>query len=231
AAYNDRVVKQLAPDEIKKIGAWKKEFTRKFSDAEIETLERLSEAIDRLWDRHVQELRRIRRRTTDPISIYGKAASDGKAPTSTRQKDRILNQELYSYEVRNSSPYRRLKLAMDYWCALWFWPIEEADLLPSRDEYLMELELLLTSDIYETTGVHEQTHLFPDTMPKQLAMELRDELGFVDVDRLCEKRPRLELAQELAERYRFHHWELELADLFAERGGFDLVLGNPPWIK
>lgn len=36
---------------------------------------------------------------------------------------------------------------------------------------------------------------------------------------------------ELAERYRFHHWELEFADLFAERGGFDLVVGNPPWIK
>ena len=28
-----------------------------------------------------------------------------------------------------SSAYRRLKLAMDAWCALWFWPIEEAGLL------------------------------------------------------------------------------------------------------
>ena len=27
------------------------------------------------------------------------------------------------------------------------------------------------------------------------------------------------------------HWELEFADLFAERGGFDLIIGNPPWIK
>ena len=27
------------------------------------------------------------------------------------------------------------------------------------------------------------------------------------------------------------HWELEFADLFAERGGFDLILGNPPWVK
>jgi phage-related protein len=27
------------------------------------------------------------------------------------------------------------------------------------------------------------------------------------------------------------HWELEFADLFAKRGGFDLVIGNPPWIK
>ena len=27
------------------------------------------------------------------------------------------------------------------------------------------------------------------------------------------------------------HWELSFADVFARRGGFDLVLGNPPWIK
>ena len=31
---------------------------------------------------------------------------------------------------------------------------------------------------------------------------------------------------ELAARHRFHHWELAFADVFAEKGGFDLVLGN-----
>jgi hypothetical protein len=30
---------------------------------------------------------------------------------------------------------------------------------------------------------------------------------------------------------RFLHWELNFADVFAKRGGFDLVPGNPPWIK
>jgi hypothetical protein len=34
---------------------------------------------------------------------------------------------------------------------------------------------------------------------------------------------------ELAARYRFFHWHLEFPHVFA-RGGFDLVLGNPPWI-
>ena len=27
------------------------------------------------------------------------------------------------------------------------------------------------------------------------------------------------------------HWELEFADVLADHGGFDLVLGNPPWLK
>ncbi len=36
------------------------------------------------------------------------------------------------------------------------------------------------------------------------------------------------LARELAEKHRFFHWPLEFPEVFA-RGGFDCVLGNPPW--
>ncbi|MFM9158937.1 MAG: Eco57I restriction-modification methylase domain-containing protein, partial [Dolichospermum sp.] len=43
--------------------------------------------------------------------------------------------------------------------------------------------------------------------------------------------PRLGLVAQIAEEKRFFHWELEFADLFADNGGFDLFLGNPPWIK
>jgi hypothetical protein len=34
---------------------------------------------------------------------------------------------------------------------------------------------------------------------------------------------------ELAEQYRFFHWHLQFPQVFA-KGGFDVVLGNPPWI-
>lgn len=33
---------------------------------------------------------------------------------------------------------------------------------------------------------------------------------------------------ELAQRYRFFHWQLQFPQVFAKRG-FDVVLGNPPW--
>jgi hypothetical protein len=121
---------------------------------------------------------------------------------------------------------------MDYWCALWFWPIEKADLLPSRAEFLLDLSLLLEGNVYDTgPAVGEQFSMFPDTMPQQMALALKDEFGFVDVDRLCRENPRLKLVQELVEKHHFLHWELEFADIFTDRGGFDLVLGNPPWIK
>jgi hypothetical protein len=35
--------------------------------------------------------------------------------------------------------------------------------------------------------------------------------------------------EEIAAQHRFFHWHLEFAEVF-ERGGFDVVLGNPPWI-
>jgi hypothetical protein len=68
-------------------------------------------------------------------------------------------------------------------------------------------------------------------MPRQTALDLVDKFGFVDVDKLSRELPRLSLVHELAENHRFLHWELEFADIFADKGGFDLVLGNPPWIK
>jgi len=37
-------------------------------------------------------------------------------------------------------------------------------------------------------------------------------------------------AKEVAELHRFFHWPLAFADVFS-KGGFDLVIGNPPWDK
>src|SRR5690606_270231 len=34
--------------------------------------------------------------------------------------------------------------------------------------------------------------------------------------------------EELANQYRFFHWHLQFPQVFA-KGGFDVVLGNPPW--
>ncbi|MEJ5277303.1 MAG: hypothetical protein WHU94_15470, partial [Thermogemmata sp.] len=36
-------------------------------------------------------------------------------------------------------------------------------------------------------------------------------------------------AEGLAERHAFFHWPLEFPDIFIGGGGFDVVLGNPPW--
>ena len=73
---------------------------------------------------------------------------------------------------------------------------------------------------------------------EEIANRITNEIGMLDLERLFEQFPRLKFVDELANQRHFHHWELAFADVFyAEhtdgrpRGGFDLVLGNPPWIK
>ncbi len=224
----------LAEEEIKSLRSWRRDQKSGYDAEDLETLQRLSDAIDGLWEKHIRQQRRIREQTTDPIQIWGQPAPDSmRRPTTTRWKDEKWHHEMHSEGVRMSSPYRRLKLVMDYWCALWFWPIDAHDTVPTRQEWLMDLQMILEGDLYETTAVGEQQVLFEsmEADARQLAMDLKDEHGFVNVDKLCEKNDRLGLVRALADRYKFHHWELEYADLFERRGGFDLTIGNPPWVR
>jgi hypothetical protein len=74
---------------------------------------------------------------------------------------------------------------------------------------------------------------FPETLP-QSTLDFtpeRDRYGQVDIDALVTALPTLKVAQRVSQAQRFFHWELEFADQFRERKGFNLVLGNPPWIK
>ena len=51
------------------------------------------------------------------------------------------------------------------------------------------------------------------------------------IEALAEAYPWLQTARVIAERQRFAHYDLLFADVMRERGGFDLIIGNPPWIK
>ncbi len=155
--------------------------------------------------------------------------------TTIRQKDQILSELYKSEHMKNAGPYARLKFAMDYWCALWFWPIDKADLLPSRSEFLFDMSLILEGTVSSVNVDKDvkagQFSLFM-TEEERMAVQLAGAYGdtIVDIPRLRNDYPRLDLVCQIAEKNHFMHWELEFADLFAERGGFDLVIGNPPWI-
>jgi hypothetical protein len=62
---------------------------------------------------------------------------------------------------------------MDAWCALWFWPIEKAHLLPSRETWLLWLELILRGEVTASTA-WEQIGLFEDALAqKELPLEAK----------------------------------------------------------
>lgn len=231
ANYKDREVKALYPDAFKQLSAWRKQFLTPLDAEEQQRLLVLSEKVEELWQLHAEELRTIRHQTSDPYDVYG-FPSQGRRHTSLEQKDQLLAQELYASGRKNTSAYGRLKMAMDYWCALWFWPIEQLDKLPSRDEWLFELETLLLGDTIGTR-VNEQSELFgnpQDAVAQHEGQQFLDKHGVVDTQMLKRLFPRFALADELAQTHKFFHWGLEFADVYLAQDGFDLMLGNPPWL-
>ena len=240
ATYKDRFVKTLEPDAIRRLTAWKKEFCRPFAKEDVEELEGLSDEVDKLWALHVEQLAQDRERTSDDIGVWGRDASLKR--TTNDHKDRILTQGVLGTEAFAASPFRRLKLVMDYWCALWCWPLDTEVQPPTRNEFLAEVRLVLSGDLRLPGADPGDTGLlFGDEYAAaagELAKRILDETGMLDVDEVFKRFPRLRLADRMAQELRFLHWELHFADQFygtradgTARTGFDLVVGNPPWVK
>ena len=191
-SYSDKVIKSLEPDKIKEMVKWNKKFTEPITDDDVITLLRLSAAIDELWEAQIRLRKEVGAKTQDTLSIFGHTDDAVDSHTTIRQKDKIYSELYKSEHMRNAGPYARLKFAMDYWCALWFWPIDKADLLPTRSEFLFDMSLILegTTDSVVVTDVvtdkkqtRGQLSLFPTEM-KQMALDIIDTYG---TDTMVEK--------------------------------------------
>ena len=267
ANYTDKVVKGLKTDEITAINKWRKEFNKPWLDDEKSQLQRISKKIDDLWQEHTNSRSEQRNVTTDKLPIWPNKA-DALAISNMSEKDLLLDKAM----TDGASSYQRLKMVMDYWCALWFWPIDSADELPERWEYLFDIETLLdgyiqpeiseqelldeeiaeepikyqadtnfelTSD--EQTAIGESFDMFGEELEQETAQVEEEQgkytnivkikKGELDKKLIFKHLPRLEIADKLAEQYKYFHWELEFADIFSTNQGFDLILGNPPWLK
>ena len=51
-----------------------------------------------------------------------------------------------------------------------------------------------------------------------------------EMEAVIDEYPWLEVVRDVAKAQGFFHWELDFATVFA-RGGFDLQVGNPPWVR
>ena len=242
ANYRNKAAKRYEADNFKRIKEWQRAFCQPFTADEITELEALSVRVDELWALHTEQLARDRRETEDSLPVWGRASSMRPRHTANDWKDRIREQGVFSQGTRTVGPYRRLKLVMDYWCALWFWPISQSEQLPTRDEFLNEISLVLRGSILQPgLGPNQTEDLFGQEYAQhadEIAKRITNEIGMLDIDKLFKQFPRLKCVDGMANERRFHHWELVFADVFygkrdhgSVRGGFDLVLGNPPWIK
>ncbi len=136
---------------------------------------------------------------------------------------------------------------MDAWCALWFWPLTEKTVTvrtdagpkrvdpPTLAEWIAGLQALLgrspesrgrTAAGLRHAGRRRRRW---DELGDAEAWEL-NLASALPVEAVTRRHPWLVVCERVAEQQGFFHWELEFAPVFA-RGGFDLQVGNPPWVR
>lgn len=229
ANYSDKTVKQRYPDDYKLLDSWRKAFTASFEPHEINDLQRISSKVEALWSAYRQQLKAERESTADSYTVWPLPA-DAQLHSSMRSKD-----ETFSKRHQDNSDYQKLRWVMDYWCALWFWPIDKADELPDRSDWLFDLETLLDGIVVTEEVTAAESNIMAGLFDEEESIREEESLfsgaGRLKTDVLFRHLPRLKVVDDLRKQHCFFHWDLEFSDLFAERGGFDLMLGNPPWLK
>lgn len=208
-------VKGLAEDWADAVREWKKSIHKKPSDSQLRRLRALANRVEAAWAKaaeHASEHQAARSRSIDfwgskPDTVAQSGNSSGKA---------FLDPE---------GPASRLRLLMDAWCALWMWAPANGTALPDLDGWLHAVELLLGQSTSE-----ERESLFTSYELDERTLESVEVFGKATVGEVTERHPWLVECQRIADRQAFFHWELEYPHIFSS-GGFDLQVGNPPWVR
>ena len=209
---------------LKALKTWRKEITKALSTTQSLRLTALARRVEVLWEMTLRRLRVAEAEASRRIDLWGREAQDDAGSTVSRE-------EIEAYLAAPGSAYRRLRLVMDAWCALWFWSLTTEVTPPSLDEWLGALEGLLGKQVKDAKGT-DGTLVDASSWAELETME-EVELGLAGarkVQSVVDEHEWLTVVQEVAEAQGFFHWELDFATVFA-RGGFDLQVGNPPWVR
>jgi len=220
AAVADRKeAAELRPDEIKSLKAWRKAVLAGPRASDAPRLLALARGVENLWAAAGERISLIQKGLRRSISVYGAPAGEASIPVSRADALRALSDP--------DSALGRLRTLMDAWVGLWFWPVDSGARPPTWGEWLAVAEDLVRPDVRD--GYTGQLDLFED-LAGLLAAERERSAGQLSVAQLREAHPWLGVALDAARREGAWHWPLEFAPVF-RRGGFDLQVGNPPWVR
>lgn len=230
AAADNKELKKLAPEQAKALKAWQRSFNKKPSKAQINRLKDLSARVEQLWLFTLTRMSIAEEQVRRSIEFPGAPQLEASKNVTRAQ----IEEELF--ENKNSS-YQRLRLVMDAWNALWFWPLdkvgEEHAELPDFDDWLDALTDILGVHKTKDSKVKGQSRLTSNPTWEELGSFEEFDIpaaGAKRIDRVVAEHPWLQVVEEIAAEQSFFHWELDFAAAF-EYGGFDLQVGNPPWVR
>ena len=218
---------------------------------EYKQLQRISKKIDVLLKKYVEFQMSIAAYANNGVGVW-QYSENREIPFNTNAQREELNDQRY----RKDSHYMKLKMVMDYWCALFFWEYKDLADLPSRQEYWDDIERILNIDVKQEATVRfsnadktGQEDLFApkqgsfnfdeaednSIVKAQALTDILSEMGSKQTNMLALdtgiSNRRFNIVEELANRYHFFHPMLEFLEVFWLRDGFDIICGNPPWEK
>lgn len=243
AAAEAKEVKDLAGEAQKELKAWRSRIKAKPTKTQIERLVGLSGRVESLWKLALRRLQVAESEARRDIEYFGKAETpDGVDGTRRQPLEAVTREQIEASLNDPDGSYQRLRRVMDAWNALWFWPLTDAATSgaqpPTLEQWISALEGILGHTVGEATSrkygrVVGQTSV--------LSMASWGELEGIEsfdhstaqvqkIDAVLEHNPWLRVCENVAKEQGFFHWELDFASVFG-RGGFDLQVGNPPWVR
>lgn len=230
------------------------DWTKPINDADFRKLQRISSKIDVLLFEYFKFQRSVEDLTQNKMALWG---VPGNMQTEAFLSEKYeIKQQLNDARYRHDNAYFRLKMVMDYWCSLWFWNLEDAGDLPNREQYWNDIEAMLdvSDEKLDTRTVKainkakvEELDLFamvsediveynakPTEQESEIIRMSKEEIlenvqG--EATTFFDNSLRFKIVKRLADRYHFFHPMLEFLEVFWLRDGFDIICGNPPWLK
>ena len=243
---------QKLKENKKVMASIRKSWLKGITGDEYKQLERISRKIDVLLKKYVEFQMGVAEYANNGYAVW-KYAGKRTLPFETNAQREEFDDQRY----RKDSAYMKLKIVMDYWCSLFFWEYKDLADLPTRQEYWDDIERILNVEVkvaspkvrFSNAGKTGEEDLF---LPKQGRIDFDAEeeesaakvqtleyylaeMGNKQTNKLqlegAYSERRIDIVEELAKRYHFFHPMLEFLEVFWLRDGFDIICGNPPWLK
>lgn len=231
-----KLLKDEFPTHASRVSSWRSDAIKPISGEELLQLQKICDSIDEQLEEYYTFQKRLNAQTKNKVDIWGGFKDEEQIGLNLRSYDE--KEQLNDQRNRQSAPYYKLKMVMDYWCSLWFWDVRKAEHLPTRQQYINDIASILNIDLTKEAKAEKVTSSYTQEATPSLFEE--PSVGEQAQQQIIEKtlkgdlfdnKERLEEVKNLSKQHRFFHNQLEFIEVFKERGGFDLIVGNPPWVN